>query len=365
MKNQLATIFKEVEDPRSCRNQKHPLISIIGISLLAALSGVDSFSGMADFVEAHFEDLKSHFELPNGPPSHDTFQRVWSLINPTEFLKSFHEFTKALASAFGAVISIDGKTIRNSGQSPLHIVNAWCASNELVLAQERVSDKSNEITAVPKLLRLLDLSDKIVTMDAMGCQRGACDQIVTQGGDYLISLKGNQGSLHKDVKDWFGDKKFLEECDVWEEYDKGHGRIEHRKAFVTDAISWLEQHKWPHLRSISMVKSRVTRAGKDTTETRFYISSLPSSAEKVCRTSRAHWGVENKLHWRLDVVFNEDKACITNDNAAENVDILRKWALNILQKAKEKPDQSIKSIQRKTGMSFKYLISVVNKIFHA
>lgn len=366
MQSELLSIFKNVADPRSYRNQRHPFISIIGISLLGVLSGIDGFSGLADYAEMHLEELQKYLDLPNGAPSHDTFQRVWSTISPTEFLESFHEFTQTIASVFkGGIISIDGKKIRNSGDNPLTIVSAWCAQNELVLAQEKVSDKSNEITAVPKLLRLLDLNSKIVTMDAMGCQREACEQIVEKEGDYLIALKGNQGSLHKDVKEWFQDEKLRSACDTWEEHDKGHRRIESRKAFVTDDIGWLQHHQWPHLRSIGMVEAQVTKSKKVTTETRFYISSLPAKAEEICKAARAHWGIENKLHWRLDVVFNEDKACITNDNAAENMDILRKWALNILRKAKEKPDQSIKSVQRKASMSFKYLVSLINKIFHA
>ena len=366
MQDQLNAIFKEVDDPRSYRNQKHPFISLIGVSLLGVISGIDSFSGFADYAEAHLEGLKRYFDFPNGAPSHDTFQRLWDTIDPVKFCNSFHEFTKTIQILTEGIISIDGKTIRNSGDNPLHIVSAWCTSNDLVLAQEKVDSKSNEITAIPKLLDLLDLKSKLITIDAMGCQRKICSQIAEQGGDYLISLKGNQGTLHEDIKLWFTDKELIKQCSSWEENDKGHGRIEQRTAYVTDDINWLqERHKWPYLKSIGVVVSKVIKANKETQEMRFYVSSMEASAEKLCKAARAHWGIENKLHWRLDVVFNEDGCCITNDNAAENMDILRKWALNILHKAKTKPSQSIKSVQRKSAMSFTYLISVVNKIFHA
>jgi predicted transposase YbfD/YdcC len=200
----------------------------------------------------------------------------------------------------------------------------------------------------------------------MGAQRTICAQIVDQEGDYVISLKGNQGTLHDDISTYFNDLKLRETCLSSEENDKGHGRIEQRIAYSCDDINWLQkEHQWPGLKSIGMVISNVKRGDKLETEQRFYISSLSADARKLNEAARLHWGIENQLHWRLDVIFNEDKACIRNDNAAENIDILRKWALNVLQKAKQKPDQSIKSLMRKNAMSFKHLIGSVNKIFHA
>ena len=359
--------FENVNDPRSSRNQRHPLMMIIGTTLLASLAGIDSFSGYADFTEAHQEELKAYFDFPHGVPSHDTYQRFWDSVSPTEFLECFHSFSSALAALMGKYLNIDGKTIRHSGQeNPLHIVSAWCQSNQMVLAQEKVSDKSNEITAVPKLLKLLDLRDKIVTLDAMGTQRNSCAQIIEQGGDYVISLKGNQGTLHEDVMTYFADPRFLSSCESFEENDKGHGRLEQRTAYVCGDIEWLQKtHAWPGLKSIGVVKTKVEKAGKTTEEERFYITSLPACARQLGEAARLHWGIENQLHWRLDVVFNEDNACIRNDNAAENVDILRKWALNVLQKAKQKPEQSIKSLMRKNAMSFKHLLQVVNRVFLA
>lgn len=366
MKEELSKIFENVTDPRSNRNQKHPLVSIIGISLLGAIAGIDSFSGLGDFTEAHLESFKNYFDLPFGAPSHDTFRTLWSMINPEEFQKSFYEFTKCLVNLKSGVISLDGKTTRNSGKNPFHAVSVWCSANELTLAQEKVGPKGGEIEAIKRLLSLLELNNRVVTIDAIGCQRAICEQIGEQGGDYLIGLKGNQKSLHDDIKQFFEKEHQRQTCLRWEEHNKGHGRIEHRIAEVTDQIEWLQhRHNWPNLKSIGMVTSRVTRGTQERQEHRYYITSLAADAETFCKTARTHWGIENKLHWRLDVVYNEDKACISDGNAVENMSIMRKWALNILQKAKSKPDQSIKSLQRKASMSFNCLLQTVNKIFHA
>lgn len=359
--------FEEIDDPRSIRNQKHPLMTLIGTTLLASLGGIDSFSGFADFTEAHFDKLQEYFDFPNGSPSHDTYQRLWDAINPSQFYDSFQLFTASLAKVTSTFINLDGKTIRHSGdEKALHIVSAWCNANQLTLAQEKTDSKSNEITALPKLIKLLDLHGSIVTIDAMGAQRKICDQIVSQGGDYVISLKGNQGTLHQDVVEYFKDPTVLAESLYSEENDKGHGRIEQRVAYSFDNIKFLqEKHAWPGLKSIALINSVVEKKGRIYKEQRFYISSLDANAKLLNQAARAHWGIENQLHWRLDVVFNEDGACIRNDNAAENIDILRKWGLNVLQKCKEKPTQSIKSLMRKNAMSFKYLIENVKKIFHA
>ena len=365
MKDIFAYYFREIDDPRSARNQRHSLTTLIGTTLLAVLSGIDSFSGIQDFVDMHFDELTEYFDFPGGVPSHDTYQRLWDSLSPTQFVASFQEFTRSLEKITGEIISIDGKTIRNSGSDkPLHIVSAWCQANQLVLAQQKVDSKSNEITAIPKLLKLLDLDNRIVTLDAMGAQRDICQQILDQGGHYVISLKGNQGSLHSDVKLYLADKEHHELIN--ESNDKGHGRIEQRVACVANNIDWLqEEHNWPGLKSIGQITSTVIKKNKETTETRYYISSLPLSAHKLNESARAHWGIENQLHWKLDVVFNEDKSCIRNDNAAENMDIMRKWALNILHKAKEKPDQTIKSVMRRNAMSVKHLVKSVKSVFHA
>jgi predicted transposase YbfD/YdcC len=312
MGDTLGNYFADVEDPRSQRNQRHPLMTLIGTSLLAALSGIDSFSGIQDFVEMHMDKLSEYFDFPHGLPSHDTYQRLWNAISPTQFKKCFGEFIESLEKVASDVMSLDGKTIRNSGkEKALHIVSAWCHNNQMVFGQERVDSKSNEITAIPKVLELLDLKNKIVTMDAMGAQRSICQQIVDAQGDYVISLKGNQGTLHEDVSLYLGDAGHHEMIN--ENNDKGHGRLERRVAAVAHEISWLnEMHNWPGLKAIGQVTATVWKKGKETTETRYYISSLAITAARLNEVARMHWGIENQLHWSLDVVFNEDKACIRN-----------------------------------------------------
>jgi predicted transposase YbfD/YdcC len=365
MKETLGAYFEGLEDPRSLRNQRHPLITLIGTSFLAILSGIDSFSGMQDFVEMHMEALEDYFDFPHGVPSHDTYQRLWDALSPTQFKACFSDFIDSLEKVASDVISIDGKTIRNSGKDKaLHIVSAWCHENKLVFAQEKVESKSNEIKAIPKVLELLDLENKVITIDAMGAQREICQKIVEGAGDYVIALKGNQGTLHEDVKLYLSDPKNHEMTN--ENNDKGHGRLEQRVAVVAHEVTWLnESHQWPGLKAIGQITATVWKKGKQTTETRYYISSLALDAGRLNDIARKHWAIENQLHWSLDVLFNEDKACIRNDNAAENIDILRKWAMAVLVKTKTKPDQTIKSLMRRNVMSFKHLLASVKKIFHA
>ena len=365
MQASLGKYFNEIKDPRSLRNQRHPFMTLIGTSFLAALSGIDSFSGIQDFVEMHMDGLQDFFDFPHGVASHDTYQRLWDSLSPTQFKACFLAFIASLDKISSDVISIDGKTIRNSGKKEaLHIVSAWCHQNQLVFGQEKVDSKSNEITAIPKVLDLLDLEDKVITIDAMGAQRAICQKIVDAKADYVISLKGNQGTLLDDVKLYLRDEKNHEMTN--ENNDKAHGRLEKRVAVVAHDIAWLnELHQWPGLKAIGQITATVWKKGKQTKETRYYISSLTLDAARLNDIARKHWAIENQLHWSLDVVFNEDKACIRNDNAAENMDILRKWALAVLTKVKTKTQQSIKSLMRKNAMPTKYLIASVKKIFHA
>jgi predicted transposase YbfD/YdcC len=365
MQDFFTSIFSKIDDPRSWKNQKHNFISLVGSTFCAVLSGIDSFLGISDFVEAHFQELSEHFDLSGGVPSCDTYRRFWNEISPSQFQESFQEFVESLQNVCSEVVSIDGKTIRNSGkEKPLHIVSAWCQNNQTTFAQEKVREKSNEITAIPEVLKKLDLRDKIITIDAMGAQRSICQQILDGEGDYVISLKGNQGTLREDVKLFLEDEKNHEFRN--ENNDKGHGRIERRIAAVSRNVVGLQEiHNWPGLKSVGKIVATVLKKGKETTETRYYISSLQLEAGQLNEIARKHWRIENQLHWRLDVVFNEDKACIRNDNAAENMDVMRKWGLAVLVKAKRKPDQSIKSLMRKNSMSFSYLIESVKKISRA
>lgn len=353
--------FEGLEDPRSSRNQKHPFLSLVGIGLLSTLAGHDSFSGMADFGECHYSQLKRLFDLPNGIPSHDTFQRFFDALDPAGFLDCFMLFTEHLASSVKGLTVLDGKTIRNSGKDgkQLHIVSAWCDENRLVLGHVAGKSKGgSELKSMKTLLHLLELEGRIISVDALGCQRDIAQIIAEQNGDYIMALKGNQKNLQEDVKHYFADPANAPELE-WIEYDKGHGRIEKRECWALGIDSYLTHHKWPGLRSIAQVKSTRTIKGKETTDTRYYISSLEPNAENICKIARRHWSVENKLHWVLDVTFNEDKCCIRNDNAAENVDIMRKWSLNIINKVRQ-DKQSIKSIQRKVSMSFNNMINLLN-----
>ena len=367
MQKELAMIFEGLQDPRSTRNQHHPFLSLISIALIGSIAGVESFSALGDFALAKIRDLQRIIDLPNGAPSHDTFQRLFDALDADMFITCFTTFTQKLASRISnnkglRVIAIDGKAVRNSGKKNLlRFVSAWSEENQLVLGHVKVADDSNEITAIPVLLNLLNLYGKIVTIDAIGCQRKISKQIVEGEADYVIAVKSNQKNLFEDIKPYFEN---TDEMSIWEEYDKGHGRIEKRTCYVTEDIDWLKnEHKWPGLKSIAMVISKRTIREKTSIERRYYISSLSANSKLICNAARAHWGIENKLHWRLDVLYNQDKACIRNDNAVQNMDTLHKWALNVLSPLKGKA--STRSLQRKAGYSFDFMLELLEKIFHA
>lgn len=368
MSNFAKDLFSHVEDPRVDRTKKHPLESILFLVLCGSLSGIDSWSGYEDFGNAHHETLSRFIDFPHGIPSHDTISRVISSLDVDQFHQSFFEFTSALKYNSGGVISIDGKTARGSHsykdkRSASHIVSAWSEQDRLCLGQVKTSEKSNEITAIPELLDMLDIWNHIVTIDAMGCQRDICRKIKLKEGDYVISLKGNQGNLHQDIKDYFEDTSLPIDHE-WEEWDKGHGRIEHRKCCVLEDIDWLQdQHQWPGLRSVAVVYSSrefVNSDKKSASETRYYITSLPANAETIAKAARKHWAVENSLHWVLDMSFNEDGSRIRNDNAPEIMSLIRKWALNIINQ--NKGSTSVKRMMKQISMEPKKLINIINKI---
>lgn len=372
LQNFFKQCFSSLDDPRSKRNQRHNFEALIVTTILAILSGQDGFTEMRDFTEMHLEELSKIVDLRGGVPSDDTYRRLWNALDPEQFQKCFSEFVALLKKVDSNIISIDGKTIRNSAKSeknarPLHIVSAWCQDNQLVFAQEKVHAKSNEITAIPELLKKIDINNKTITIDAMGAQREICKQIIEGGGSYAISLKGNQDSLHKDVQILL--KNSSNYTSTHTTIDKGHGRIEQREACVCTGIDELQKkHNWPGLRAIAIVKSTVekkdrkTREWEKTEESRFYLLSDECDAEQTNKIARKHWGIENQLHWRLDVSFNEDKCCIQNDNSAENMNILRKWALAITLKIRDKSQPTAKSVMRRNSMSFKHLTKSVEKI---
>ena len=332
--------FSVIRDPRIERNKLHKLEDILFIAVCAVLSGVESWEGMEEFGKARQEWFKKYIPLAEGIPSHDTFGRLFAQLAPQEFEKSFSSWIQGVyQKAEGEVIAIDGKTVRGSrhgsmGQSPLHLVSAWASANHLWLGQVETEEKSNEIEAIPRLLKILDLKGCIVTIDAMGCQTEIAKEIQDRGADYVLALKGNQGTLHEDVKQYWEDPQLPEEeYQQYETTDKGHGRLEIRKYRVSDQIQWLEPRKdWKGLRSIVEVESQRQIGEQNTVERRYYLTSLKADAKEVAKAVRSHWEIENKAHWCLDVTFGEDQSTVRIKQAAQNFALLRRLAMNMLRK---------------------------------
>jgi len=333
-----ATTFSSVQDPRVDRAKLHPLSDILLLTLSALLAGAESWIDVEEFGRAKESWLREFLPLPNGIPSHDTIGRVFGAIDPANFMDCFNTWTRTLAPKIQGLVSIDGKTIRNSGDDdkrPVHIVSAWAQANRLVLAQVRTDEKSNEITAIPNLIEHLELAGTTVSIDAMGCQHKIVDAIRKKHADYLLALKGNQESLFEDVRRLFEglDKEQGERIQRNEDttINKGHGRVETRRCVVVSDVSWFQrQHEWLDLRSIIMVERTTTIKGKARSERSFYISSRQADAKTFNLLIRGHWGIENELHWVLDVSFNEDQARARAGFAAENFALLRKFSLNLI-----------------------------------
>ncbi len=356
-------------DPRVERTQEHSLLDILMISVCAILCGAEGFADFERFGNAKREWLSSFLELPNGIPSHDTFGRVFAAINPRQFSQCFTTWTKELRKSFKAeIVAIDGKTLRRShsrskAKEAIHMVSAWARENHLVLGQRKVDAKSNEITAIPELLRTLELGGCIGTLDAMGCQKEITREIRDARADYVISLKGNQGKLHTEVEALFdiaeADNFATMPHDFLETEEKGHGRHETRRYRISDDTEWLSKHsEWKDLNSIGMVESVRKIDGKSTTERRFYICSIPVNAREFARAVRGHWSIENSLHWLLDVNFREDQCRVREGHAAENFAILRHLAINIL-KADTTKKMGIKAKQKSAGWNSDYLFSLL------
>lgn len=367
-------MFDVIEDPRSGNATRHPFGSILFIALCAMLCGMDHCEDFVRFAKAREAWLKKWIALPNGIPCGNTFLRVFAAIDPAAFTECLAALvTRICPELAGKLVAIDGKTLRGSrkaDESTVQIVSAWACHNGLTLAQKAVDTKSNEITAVPKLLRLLNLKGSIVSLDAMGAQRKIAIAIIQAGADYLLALKGNQGTLHADVRAFFENVANLEYArekggivTTIEHHDKGHGRIEKRVCTVTDWLDWMPakvRRDWLDLRSIIRIESHTTLGNGETRqETRYYISSLPPDATQHLELSRAHWAIENSCHWVLDVVFREDQSRIRCGDAAQNFSALRRIALNLLKTETAKPKEPIRGKRIFAALDPAYLESII------
>jgi predicted transposase YbfD/YdcC len=369
--------FAALTDPRSDHAKQHQLLDIVTIALCGVLCGAESWVEIEQFGNAKLPWLRTFLALPNGIPAHDTFGRVFAALDPAQFQQCFLQWVQATVARTngrltpGQVVALDGKTLRRShdrtnGKAAIHLVSAWATENRLVLGQVKVADKSNEITALPALLQVLALEGCIVTIDAMGCQTAIAQTIIDQGADYVLALKGNQPALEQAVQALFADAQARGfrglAHDRHETVEKGHGRIEVRRCWTIsepEHIAYLNEHgRWAGLRSIGMVEAERTLGETTSQETRYYISSLAGEARPFGRAVRAHWGIENSLHWVLDIAFREDDCRVRQGEAAQNFAMLRQVALNLLRQERT-AKVGVKAKRLKAGWDEQYLLKVL------
>ena len=346
--------FSELEDPRRDHTKQHLLVDIICLSVLAVIAGAEGWEDIEQFGKDKRDWLKRYLKLPNGVPSHDTISRVFRALKPEAFQTAFRDWITSLHAQLGLkLVAVDGKTLRRSHdrrtmKSALHAVCAWSVENHIVLGQQSVDDKSNEITAIPELLQMLELKGAIVSIDAMGCQKQIAKQIVDGGGDYVLAVKDNHPTLHAAIDEHFVRYHEDEAVGVtvrqYATEETAHGRIEKRYYYISDVPESLAfaKEEWSGLRSVGEVLTITERDGKETYDVRHFISSLDPKVRRFAHAVRGHWGIENSLHWVLDVTFNEDQSRIRKDNGPDNFGLLRRFAITLI-----KQDTSPGSIRRK------------------
>lgn len=353
-----------IKDPRR-HNTRHLLHDIFLIALCAIISGAESWTQVAEYGRSKLEWFKQFLELPNGIPSHDTFGRLFAMIDPKGFNEFFTRWVQEFSDSLkGITVAIDGKTLRGShdrtnGRSSIHMVSAWASDIQLVLGQLKTEDKSNEITAIPELIKTLCLEGAIVTIDAMGCQKKITRTIIEAGADYVIQVKDNQEKLHENIALFFQEPANgpFESIDT---LDGEHGRIETRQYFTTDDISWLQgKENWTGLKTICMAIRKRDINGQVSTEKSYFISSLEKHAPAIAKAIRDHWGIENGLHWCLDVSFREDHCRVRKDHAPENFGILRHMATNLLKREKSLKG-GIQTKRLKAAWDHDYLLKVLS-----
>ena len=351
-----------ISDPRQETKVLYPLDEILLLSLCGVVSGCESFVDVALYGEEKLDFLRKLAPFEHGIPSHDTLSTVFRALDPEEFNTAFAAWASGLAGRVGGtVVAIDGKTARGSkagGETPLHLISAWCNDLRLVLGQQASAHKKNEIKDIPVLLDLLSLEGAVVTLDAMGCQREIARKIRDKGADYVLALKGNQGLLYEDVKLWF-EEQDQENTELLQTVDGDKGRIETRTYTQCDAIDWLKNRhpQWEGLASIGRVVSLRESGGKTTRQTRYFISSLPKDTARFANAVRSHWGIENRLHWVLDVTFRDDDSRVRKDHAPANFAVIKHIAMNLLNKAKSK--HSLRGMRKKAGWNNRFLLQIL------